>query len=162
MKTINLIKQMVFATAVIAGMNTFSSCNSCDRKTQTTEESTSVTYESTTDGDTVSTDETSSSVNDGTTTSTSIKANSSGSGTATTTTKSTTTTTSSSASKNVKDEAARQQAITDRIENSDAGSAVDKNGNPIKSSGDAGSGMGTGTGSTGNNSRVTTREAQRN
>lgn len=157
MKTITLIKQFAFSVGIVAGMNVFASCNSCDRKTQTTTESTTVTYE-----DTVSTNETTTTVSDGTTTSTSINATGSGSGsTKKPTSTSSGTTGSGSSATTAKDEAARQQAITDRIENSDVNNAVDKNGNPLRSSGAASSGSGTGTGSTGNNSKVTTREAQR-
>lgn len=160
MKTITLIKQFAFSMGIVAGMNAFTSCNSCDRKTQTT-----TTTESTviTDEDTVSTDEASSTVNDGTTTSTSINATGSGTGKkpASTSTSSANSSSTSSSATSAKNEAARQQAITDRIENSDVNNAVDKNGNPLRSGGNSGSGSGTGTGSTGNNSKVTTREAQR-
>ena len=52
--------------------------------------------------------------------------------------------------------------ITNRIENSNASNAVDSEGNPIQSGGTSGTGQGTGTGSTGNNSKVTSREDQKN
>ena len=163
MKTITVIKQLSFASLLIAGMNIYSSCDSCNRKTETTEENITDTdsYESTFEEDTMTTGD----INDNSTSSTSISSsgsNKSGKTTKTTTTKTTGTTKTGAASGSAVDEEARQQAITDQIENSDAKSgAVDKKGNPIRSSGDAGTGSGTGTGSTGNNSRVTTREAQK-
>lgn len=162
MKTITTIKQFVLTAILIAGINIYSSCDSCNRKDDNTQENTTDTdsYESAEEEDTLTTGD-NTGMNDGSTSSTSINATS-GSGTgksvSTAGTSKNTTGTSTATSK---DEAAKQQAITDMIENSDAKSAVDKNGKPIRSSGDAGSGTGTGTGSTGNNSRVTTREAQK-
>lgn len=163
MKT-TVIKQFFFAATLVAGMNIYSSCDSCSRKTESTEETTTdkESYESATEEDTMTTGDNTGTMNDGSTSSTSIHQSSGSgngkSGNATTTTKTSTTTTASGSNK---DEEARQQAITDMVENSDAKSAVDKNGKPIRSSGDAGTGSGTGTGSTGNNSKVTTREAQK-
>lgn len=54
-----------------------------------------------------------------------------------------------------------EEEITNQVENSNASKAVDKNGNPIQSGGTSGTGQGTGTGSTGNNSKVTSREDQK-
>ena len=171
MKKQAIIKQLFFAGLFIGGMNIFSSCDSCSRKTENTEENTTIdeTYESSSADDTISSVDNSGAINDGSTSSAAINASStSGSGktgNASRTTKTTTpagnTSTSASTANNTKKEEARQQAITDMVENSDAKSAVGKDGKPIRSSGDAGTGSGTGTGSTGNNSRVTTREAQK-
>jgi|GEM_PF-3047362 len=168
MKTQRTIQQLCFSLLLMAGLNLFSSCESCSHKTENTEENTTETntYESTSEEDTVSTGDESASSNDGSTTSASIKASSgsgssksgNASGTSTSTMNATKT---STAVNNTKKEEAKQQAITDMVENSDAKSAVGKDGKPIRSSGDAGTGSGTGTGSTGNNSRVTTREAQK-
>lgn len=160
MKKPALIKQLFFASIAIAGMNLFSSCDGCSRKTT---ETTTVTTE-TTDTTSTTSDDTgyinddnsgnTSGVNDGTTSSASIRTS--------TPAGSKTTTGTSTAATGTKKSGLSEEEITNQIENSDARSgAVDKKGNPIKSSGDAGSGMGTGTGSTGNNSRVTTREAQK-
>lgn len=162
MKKITVIKKLFFASLLLAGMNIYTSCDSCNRK-ESTQENTMETdnYGSTIEEDTMTTGD----INDNATSSASISASKSsgsntGSTTKTTSTKTSSTTKTSTTS--AKDEAARQQAITDQIENSDAKSgAVDKKGNPIRSSGDSGTGSGTGTGSTGNNSRVTTREAQK-
>lgn len=166
MKTVALIKQFLFAATLIAVMNIYSSCDSCSRKSESTETNTtdSESYESATEEDTTLSGDNTGTMNDGSTSSTSMSA-ASGSGnsvkTVTTSKSATTTKTTTAASDKDKNYEARQQAITDRIENSDAKSAVDKNGNAIRSSGDSGTGSGTGTGSTGNNSKVTTREAQR-
>lgn len=163
MKTITTIKQLAFASLLIAGLNIYSSCDSCNRKDESTQENTTDTdsYDSAEEEDTITTGD-NTGMNDGSTSSTSINATSgSGIGKSGNTSGTSTSTTGTSTASGSKDEAARQQAITDMIENSDAKSAVDKNGKPIRSSGDAGSGTGTGTGSTGNNSRVTTREAQK-
>jgi hypothetical protein len=51
-----------------------------------------------------------------------------------------------------------EEEIENRIENSS--STAYKNGKPVNSGGTSGTGQGTGTGSTGNNSRVTTKEDQ--
>ncbi len=51
-----------------------------------------------------------------------------------------------------------QEEIDDRVENSS--SQAYKNGKPVNSGGTSGTGEGTGTGSTGNNSRVTTKADQ--
>ena len=165
MKKSAILKQLIFTSLLIGGMNVLSSCNGCSRKTESTEENTTIeSFESSSEDDTISSGDDSGTINDGSTTSASINATSnSGSGKSGSnagTTKTSATTTSAPAN-NAKKEEARQQAITDMVENSDAKSAVDKNGKPIRSSGDAGTGSGTGTGSTGNNSRVTTREAQK-
>jgi hypothetical protein len=165
MKTATIIKQFLFATLLIAGMNIYSSCDSCNRKTESTETNTSdsESYESATEEDTVASGDNTGMMNDGSTSSSTINASSGsgGSGKTVSSSKTTNTTKTSTTSDKDKNYEAKQQAITDRIENSDAKSAVDKNGKPIRSSGDAGTGSGTGTGSTGNNSKVTTREAQK-
>lgn len=165
MKTATIIKQFLFAALLIAGMNIYSSCDSCNRKSENTETNTSdsESYESATEEDTVASGDNTGMMNDGSTSSSTINASSGsgGSGKTVTSSKTTNTTKTSTTSDKDKNYEAKQQAITDRIENSDAKSAVDKNGKPIRSSGDAGTGSGTGTGSTGNNSKVTTREAQK-
>lgn len=51
-----------------------------------------------------------------------------------------------------------QEELDDRVENSS--SQAYKNGKPVNSGGTSGAGQGTGTGSTGNNSRVTTKADQ--
>lgn len=161
MNKLTTIKQLFFAGVVITGMNIFSSCDSCSRKESTTEGSETTT----TDADTTSYEDsayddslsTGASTNDGTNTSTPIRSKSNN-GTATT---KPATTSSSSDNSGTKTSGMTEEEITNRIENSDAKSAVDKNGKPIRNSGAAGSGLGTGTGSTGNNSRVTTKEAQK-
>jgi len=162
MKKLTTIKQLFFAGVVLTGMNIFSSCDSCSRKEATPEGSETTT----TDADTTSYDDsayddslsTGASTNDGTNTSTPIRSKSSNGGTATT---KPATSSSSSNDSGTKTSGLTEEEITNRIENSDAKSAVDKNGKPIRNSGAAGSGLGTGTGSTGNNSRVTTKEAQK-
>jgi hypothetical protein len=166
MKTTTIIKQLLFTLLVIAGLNIYSSCDSCNRKDDSTQENTTDTdsYESADEEDTITTGD-NTGMNDGSTSSTSINATSGSgngkNGTTSGSSKTPNTAGTATASGSSKDDAAKQQAITDMIENSDAKSAVDKNGKPIRSSGDAGTGTGTGTGSTGNNSRVTTREAQK-
>lgn len=159
MKRLILIKQLLFPLILIAGMNIYSSCDSCNRPDSNTEgvrdgmdangdkRGSEEPADNENSGSTEGTG--SGTVNDGKTTSTSVK----------TTTISKTTTTSS---ENNKDNGLSETEITNMVENSDAKSGtVDKKGNPVVSSGASGSGTGTGTGSTGNNSRVTTREAQK-
>lgn len=161
MKKLTTIKQLFFAGVVLTGMNIFSSCDSCSRKEATPEGSETTTNDSdTTNYDDSAYDDslsTGASINDGANTSTPIRSKSSN-GTATT---KPATTSSSSDNSGTKTSGLTEEEITNRIENSDAKSAVDKNGKPIRNSGAAGSGLGTGTGSTGNNSRVTTKEAQK-
>lgn len=159
MKKLTIIKQAFFATAIIAGMNIFSSCDSCSRKEAGPDETTT---DMNTDGDTTSYDDsayddsTGTGINDGTNTSTSIKARSGS--TANTKPAASSTGSASGTTKSGPSE----EEIANQIENSDAKSGtVNKNGKPVTSSGAAGSGQGTGTGSTGNNSRVTTKEAQK-
>lgn len=159
MKRLNIFRSLSIITISATVFYFTTSCNSCDRNTQETNENTY--YDTETDNDTIIEEEGAYNnavegqmPSDSRTNSTTIKRS----------------TTSSSASASVKqsssesDEKKLSEAeITNMVENSDAKSgAVDKNGNPIRSSGSAGTGQGTGTGSTGNNSRVTTREAQRN
>jgi len=159
MKKLTIVKQSFFAAIALAGMNIFSSCDSCSRKNENTEE---ITTDMNVDADTTAYDDSADSgsgMNDGTNTSRSIKSTS-GSGTATTKpATSSSSASSSTTSSGTKKSGLTEEEITNQIENSDAKS--DKNGKPIRSSGDAGSGQGTGTGSTGNNSRVTTKEAQK-
>lgn len=54
-----------------------------------------------------------------------------------------------------------EEEITNQVENSNASNGVDSKGNPVRSGGTSGTGQGTGTGSTGNNSKVTSREDQK-
>lgn len=161
MKTPILIKQLFFTLVLIAGMNIYSSCDSCSRQPDGNSEGTRDGMDA--NGDTRGSEEPADnensgstegteggSANDGKTASVAVKATTAGK---------TNTSASTSTSKSTGPSDAE---ITNLIENSDAKSnAVDKNGNPIVNSGASGTGSGTGTGSTGNNSKVTTREAQR-
>ncbi len=157
MKKPTLIKHLLLTLLVIAGTNIFSSCDSCTRKT--TETTTTTGTESM---DTTSTGDDTGFINDDSSGNTSRVNDGTASISTSSASRSKTATGTSTAAAGTKKSGLSEEEITNRIENSDARSgAVDKNGNPVKSSGDAGTGMGTGTGSTGNNSRVTTREAQK-
>jgi len=162
MKKLTIIKQAFFATAIVAGMNIFSSCDSCSRKEAGPDETTT---DMNTDADTIDYDDsayndsTGTGINDGTNTSTSIKARS---GSTANTKPATSSQASTGSASGTTKSGPSEEEIANQIENSDAKSGtVDKNGKPVRSSGAAGSGQGTGTGSTGNNSRVTTKEAQK-
>ncbi len=166
MKKPTILKQLFFAGILIAGMNIYSSCNSCSRETKhKTIDPNGYDYAVDENLDSIdSTDYNGATVNDGNSSSTSIGAVPSGNsntGKTTSTTKPVTTSTTPTPNKNTAN-TTTQQEITNKIENSDYGRVYDKDGKPMRDSGASGSGMGTGTGSTGNNSRVTTREAQKN
>lgn len=163
MKKLTIIKQSLYAAVAIAGMNIFSSCDSCSRKEPAPDETTTdmeTEADTSAYNDSAYDDSSATGVNDGSGTSRSIKAGY-GKGNAATKpfTASGTATSSNSGSTKT---GPTEEEIANRIENSDYKSGtVDKNGKPVQSSGAAGSGQGTGTGSTGNNSRVSTKEAQR-
>jgi len=162
MKKLTVIKQLFFATLLIAGMNIYSSCDSCNRKTDGSSEGTRDGVDA--NGDTRGSEEPADNENSGSTEGT-------GGGTANDSKTSSTpvkassgnkTTNTSTLGTGTKNNGPSEEEITNQVENSDAKSgAVDKNGNPIRSGGNSGSGSGTGTGSTGNNSRVSTKEAQK-
>ena len=157
MKKLTLIKQLFFASTLIAGINIYSSCDGCNRQPDGSSEGTRDGMDANADtrgseepADNENSGSTEGTANDGKTSSTSIKA-SSGS-------KTTNTSTTATGTKNSEP---TEEEITNQVENSNASHAYDKNGKPIISSGASGSGMGTGTGSTGNNSKVTTKEDQK-
>lgn len=164
MKKLTIIKQLLFVTLLIAGMNLYSSCNSCSNRPEGQTEGTRDGMDA--NGDNSATegpadnDESGSTEGTGTNSGNASDGNSSAANTRKTSSATLTKTSTGGASSTNKDQMS-QEEIDNMVENSDYKSAKDKNGQPIRNSGDAGSGMGTGTGSTGNNSRVTTREAQR-
>lgn len=157
MKKQTLIKSGVMASLLIAGMNLTTSCESCSRKDTHTE-----TTKYVTDTDTVYVDssDTGNSGTSGTGSGTgrsSSATDTSGSSSSGSTGSSSSGSSSTSSSNSKK---LTQEEITDEVENSSK-TARDANGKPINSGGTSGTGMGTGTGSTGNNSRVSKAEDQK-
>lgn len=159
MKKLTVIKQFLFVSLLIAGMNIYSSCDGCNRPDGNSEGTndgmdtngnTRGTEQPADNEDSGSTEGTGSgTANDGRTSSTSINSSTGG-------TNSTSTVSTGTAKSGLSDE-----EITNQVENSNASSAYDKEGKPVISSGSAGTGSGTGTGTTGNNSRVRTKEDQK-
>lgn len=157
MKTLP-IKNAIFAVAALAGMQLTASCDSCSRK----EDTTSTNNAPVATHDTVYID-TCMAVNDslmreGATGNyirvnrVSTQGNAAGNGNSS----GSKATTGSTGGKELS-----QEEIDARVENSS--SQAYKNGRPVSSGGTSGTGQGTGTGSTGNNSRVTTKaDQQRN
>ncbi|WP_294820232.1 hypothetical protein [uncultured Flavobacterium sp.] len=156
MKTQSILKSTFAASLLIAGMSVTSSCDSCSRKENTDDSS---TY---TEGETV--DTTAVTAADSTVDATSgavygsgNNADAGGSASGTPAAGNATTTGKSG---QVQNSGMSQQEITDQVENSSS-SPRRADGKPVNSGGTSGSGMGTGTGSTGNNSKVTRPEDQK-
>lgn len=149
MKNITL-KNLLFAVVAVAGFNVLTSCDGCSRKGQDLDRTNSTVdanqNENTIDGASSSDYGTVNSSGTGT----SSSGNSNGSATGTSASGGTSTSSENANS------GLTEQEITDRVENSSSNV-----GKPVNGGGTAGTGMGTGTGSTGNNSRVTTREDQK-
>jgi hypothetical protein len=156
MKMPIVIKQSVFASLLLVGLNFYTSCDSCsrnkDKKNTDATTDTIVIDSSAYNEDSGSTNETGgASGNIDGSSSTSVDAASGKTGTAGT----------KNAATTVPKRKLTEEEITNQVENSNASNAVDKNGNPIRSGGSAGTGSGTGTGSTGNNSKVTNAKDQK-
>lgn len=141
------IRQYLIAALLIGSMGLYTSCDSCNRvdgNKEGTEDGRDV------NGDTRGSESPSDNEDSGSTPGTNTNAGSSSDNS------SASTTTSGTGSRKL-----TQDEITNQVENSNASKAVDSNGDPIRSSGTSGAGLGTGTGSTGNNSKVTSREDQK-
>jgi len=154
MKKPALLRTLFLSGLLVAGMNFMSSCDSCSRpdgNSQGTEDGNQ------TNGDTRGTETSEDNEGSGATPATNDQSgNTDNSGASRSSTGSGT---GSSGTTGKNTSAAEEQAVTDQIENSST-TPRDKNGRPINSGGTSGSGMGTGTGSTGNNSKVTRPEDQ--
>ncbi|WP_159800077.1 hypothetical protein [Flavobacterium sp. MK4S-17] len=138
MKGIKMIKQGFTVALCITGINLVSSCDSCSRNKSDANEMTEENYGGNTD-----------------TTTLQEESSTSGSGS---------TGYQNGSNNNNNDEpysGTSYGSTNDPVENSSS-NAVKKNGEPTDSGGTSGTGMGTGTGSTGNNSRVSKKEDQYN
>ncbi|MEL1243379.1 hypothetical protein AAEO56_03825 [Flavobacterium sp. DGU11] len=159
MKKQTLIKSGVMASLLIAGMNLTTSCESCSRKDTHTE-----TTKYVTDTDTVYVDSSSTDTGNSGTSGTGSGTGRSSSATGTSGSSSSgspgSSSSGSSSTSSSNGKKLTQEEITDEVENSSK-TARDANGKPINSGGTSGTGMGTGTGSTGNNSRVSKAEDQK-
>ncbi|TRW25164.1 hypothetical protein FMM05_07605 [Flavobacterium zepuense] len=153
MRKSNIIKNSLLATALVAGMQIVTSCDGCSRKSDTmttTEGRVDTVYIDTcmTPHDTVAMGY------DGTGASgRSIRANAATSSNAGSSSNNNATAASGTAKP--KKAGLTEEEITDKVENSSS-----QVGKPVNSGGTSGTGQGTGTGSTGNNSRVTTKKDQ--
>lgn len=165
MKKLTIVRQALFTALIVAGMQLYSSCNSCSNRPEGQSEGTRDGMDA--NGDTRGSEEPADNENSGSTEGTGTDSGNASDGNrqAVNTGKKSsvapargTATGAGGASANTNQMS--QEEIDNMVENSDYKSATNKSGQPVRSSGDAGSGIGTGTGSTGNNSRVTTREAQ--
>jgi len=167
MKKSTALKNALFAALLVAGMNVVSSCDSCSRRDEGSN-STGTSDGNEANGDidgsetpadnenSGSTEGTDDSANAGTDGSSSMNVPRSGSATGTS---SSSASGSASSASTPKKSGLTEEQITDKVENSSS-QATNSKGEPIISGGTAGTGQGTGTGSTGNNSRVTTKKDQ--
>ena len=152
MKKITGIKQLLITTLLLGSMGLFSSCDGCSR-TDGTGEGTEDGRDA--NGDTRGSETSTDNEGSGSTPGTNTKGGNS------TDNSSASSGTSGSGSSGTGSRALTEEEITNQVENSNASRAVDANGDPIRSGGTSGTGQGTGTGSTGNNSKVTSREDQK-
>lgn len=168
MKRSIFIKQAVFTTVMVAGLNIFSSCESCNRKENDTE--TMAPSESGAANDTYSNDTVMGAQDSGSANGNGYNSGSGqqvGSGNAGENDNASSSGSSSSSSSGSNSPSGTTSGKTsnydpnnDPIENTSS-PARNSKGEPINSGGSSGSGSGTGSGSTGNNSRVSKAEDQK-
>lgn len=151
MKKLKYFRKYIVAALLVGSMGLYTSCDSCSR-TDGSNEGTEDGRDA--NGDTRGSETSTDNENSGSTEGTNTNGGNSSDNSSASTNNSGTN--SSSGSRQLSEE-----EITNQVENSNASKAVDSKGNPIRSGGTSGTGQGTGTGSTGNNSKVTSREDQK-